>query len=585
MIPIGTNLQRTKFPKATLSLIGVNFFFFIIELVLPGETLMWVIENFGFGPASMNPVALFTHMFLHGDVYHIAFNMLFLWIFGGPVEERTGSKNFLIYYFGAGVSAGILNLIMELLARPDSTTPGIGASGAISGIMALFLYRCFYSKLKLVINPILLPRQIHVPVIPLVLFWFFQDLIMGIFSLSMKTGIAHWAHVGGFIFGIITGRIKRYGHEGRIEQLRTRILKKLEDGGGWEAAEKDLLKLLDIAPQDAEVHHDLARLYANNGQRKSSEKHYQLAVQRYFISNPLTGAYTVFEHVDSLSKPMALQYHLKAAEILAESYELEDAHKALSPLSTYEKNKSPIAERALLLLIKLCQHMNERDELFEAIRIFMENFPKSRYRPEIKNVMLEEPGSVFKKKTPALSASAILKESQERKDAERLGLIEFAERIFADPSFWSILLFLNIAAPILTPGLYESRLSPVYLFAGAYILTIVHKLGSILDILSHLGGPSEKKARQSVNLKRNFEDAVLSERKAKFPEAAALYEQLLLAEPANIQARFNLARIYDKQMNDIRNAKLHYHALTKYLPQEHPFRHDALDALRRLTSA
>ena len=110
MIPIGTNLKRNKLPVATLAIIGVNVIFFIIEMLLPDDVLIWVVQNFGFGPATRNPLALITHMFLHADIYHITFNMLFLWIFGGPVEERTGTKDFLIYYFGAGIAAGMLNL-------------------------------------------------------------------------------------------------------------------------------------------------------------------------------------------------------------------------------------------------------------------------------------------------------------------------------------------------------------------------------------------------------------------------------------------------------------------------------------------
>ena len=316
MIPVGTDLQRKKFPAATLAIIGINVVIFLYELIIPKESLIWTFKNLSFGAGTRDPFSPFISMFLHGDVYHISFNMLFLWIFGGPVEERIGSRSFLIYYFGAGLTAGILNVIMEVIARPDSTVGAIGASGAISGIMALFLSRCFYSKLKMVISPILLPRQFSIPVIPLVLLWIFQDFVLAILSMSRPTGIAHWAHVGGFAFGIIIGRVKRYGHEGRIEQLRLSIIKKLDSGGGWKAAEKDLLKLLEIAPQDAEVKHDLARLYVSNNEPKTAEKYFQAAVQRYFVAQPQYGAYAVIEYADAMSKPMELPYLLKAADAL-----------------------------------------------------------------------------------------------------------------------------------------------------------------------------------------------------------------------------------------------------------------------------
>jgi membrane associated rhomboid family serine protease/outer membrane protein assembly factor BamD (BamD/ComL family) len=585
MIPIGTNLQRNKLPVATLSIIGVNVLFFIIELLLPEDALIWTVQNFGFGPATRNPLALFSHMFLHADIYHITFNMLFLWIFGSPVEERTGTRNFLIYYFGAGVAAAFLHLIMEMVSRPDSTLPVIGASGAVSGVMALFLYRCFYSKLKLVINPILLPRQVNVPVIPLVLFWFFKDILLGVLSLSAPTGVAHWAHIGGFIFGIAVGRIKRYGHEGQIEQLRGKILIKLEEGGGWNAAEKEFLKLLEIAPDDPEVNHDLARLYADSGNAKRAARHYQFTVQRYFATQPVSAAYTVLEHLDTLTKPMPVQYHVRAAEALIGVNEIEDAYKVLLPMSKQIDNKSPLLEKGLMLHIKLCRHLDKTEELFEGIRVFMEQFPASKYKNELRAVMNLKPGKVFTETKPVADVLPSAKTLKEEKEAERLGTIAFLERIFADPVFWSLLLFMNIAVPILMPGLYESRMSPVYVFGATFIMTLVHRMGSISDIFSHISGPSEKKARQRVGLRQLYDEAVMAEKKARYQEAVNLYEQVLAAAPGNVQARFNLARIYEKKLSDGGKARLHYQSLMELLPPGHPFHRDAADAVKALSAS
>jgi membrane associated rhomboid family serine protease len=579
MIPVATNVERQNLPRATLILIGINTLVFIVELLLPDDALMMLVQNLGFGPASRNPVVPLTSMFLHGDIFHIAFNMLFLWVFGSPVEERVGSRNFLIYYFGAGIAAGFLNLIMEIIARPDSTIPMIGASGAISGIMALFLYRCFYSKMKLVVHIFLLPQQFNIPVIPLILFWFLKDVFFGIITMTHQSGVAHWAHVGGFIFGIVVGRIKRYGQDGQVEWMREKILKKLENGGGWKSAEKDLLKLLKVAPDDPEVQHDLARLYANNKNPKLSERHYRLAVQRYFLSDPVSAAYAVLEHLETDSGPMDIQYNLKASHALVEAQEFEDAHKVLRSVLKCDDTKGLLLERSLVLFIKLSQHLDKEDDANEGLKVLTAKFPDSKYMDDIENVMRMKPGEVFSSAGSAPGAAAPKRKTEEEKDAEKMGKIEFFERIFADPAFWSIMLFVNIFAFVFFREMFSSQLFYVLLFVLAFTFTVIHRMGSISDLLFR-GGPSEKKVRQEVDLARTYDEAVLAQDSAIYPKAAALYEKVVSGDPQNIQARYNLARIYEKQLNMNARAKMHYRELMGIVSPEHPYYRDAHDALK-----
>ncbi len=442
MIPVGTNLERKKLPVAVLGLILINCAVFILELMMPKESLLWTFQHLGFGPATRNPFSPITSLFLHGDIYHIAFNMLFLWIFGGPVEERVGTKNFIKFYFGAGLAAGVLSVVMEVIARPNSTTPGIGASGAISGIMALFLYRCFYAKLKMVISPILLPTKVSIPVIPLVLLWFFQELVMGIFSLSVPTGIGHWAHLGGFAFGIGIARIKRYGHEGQVEKLRAKVLKTLSDGGGWKAAEKDLLELLAKAPHDPEVHHDLARLYAEQGQTGPAERHYVAAVQRYFTTEPMTAAYVAIEHATVLSKPIAPQYLLKAAETLIRQYEYEDAHRLLMPVPEQSLLSGQLVEKSIVLFIQLSLHLNHKEEAQDVMRLFTERFPRSKYEAQLKQAMAKKPGEVFPRHPSHLRG-----QPQRERVRPRL------RRLIA----WDLSIYSSVSLPIRFSGFFCSR--------------------------------------------------------------------------------------------------------------------------------
>ncbi len=578
MIPVGTDLERRKLPKATLGLIIANAIVFAVELALPEDALKWTFESLGFGPATRNPVAPFSSLFLHGDIYHIAFNMLFLWIFGSPVEERIGSKNFLLYYFGGGLAAGVLGTVMEMIARPDSTVPGIGASGAISAIMALFLYRCFYAKLKMVISPILLPRQVSIPVIPLVLLWFFQDVAMGIVSLKVQTGVGHWAHVGGFAFGIAIGRWKRYGHEGQVEQLRGKVLKKLA-GGGWEAAEQDLLKLLKKAPDDPEVNHDLARLYAEKGDAEAASRHYAAAANRFFAIQPLAAAYVVMEHETSLKKPMDVPSLAKAADALMKAYHYDDAHQVLAPLATKPSHSGALAEGALAQYIKLSVHLNRRDDAMNAARLFAANFPRSRYLDELRAT--RRPGKIFPS-APAQKAALqdAATRSEEAREADRLGWIGVFEHVFADPAFWLIMLGLNIFSPFLLPRLYFSSLSPVYIFVLTFGLTIVHRMGTIGEMLSNR--PSEKEAKREVETIQFYDKAVMADKGGRYADAAALYEKVLAQDKTHLQARFNLARVYHHRLADAAKARMHYRALREHAPEGHPYCSEAQDALKAL---
>lgn len=155
------------------------------------------------------------------------------------MESRVGTKAFLVYYFGAGIWSKALWLIMTIVADPLSEDSVIGASGAISGMIALYIYQCFHSRLKMVLDSLLLPFKINIPAAPVIIFWFYLDVNYGIAFLSQPMRVAYWGHVGGFLFSLAVGCIKKYGHEGRLEHLKNAIYKKLEGGRGWQAAEKN----------------------------------------------------------------------------------------------------------------------------------------------------------------------------------------------------------------------------------------------------------------------------------------------------------------------------------------------------------
>ena len=206
MLPVATSLRIIKTPWVTYSIVAAN----VLIHFLGTWTTNFVISDrvartFGFDPASFgNPSAiptLITSMFFHGDLLHLFGNMIFLLVFGRRVENQLETANFLTFYLATGISACLAHMLME----PDSSSPLIGASGAISGVLGAFFICNPTARITLVLDPALiyllrrltirLPAWVFLPV------WFFLQISLGL--KPHGANVAFWAHVGGFLPGTV----------------------------------------------------------------------------------------------------------------------------------------------------------------------------------------------------------------------------------------------------------------------------------------------------------------------------------------------------------------------------------------------
>lgn len=187
--PYYDTVKRKSFPYITVSLIVINVVVFLFSLT----NYDYIISNYGFIPAQWSIITIFTSMFLHGGFDHIFGNMWYLWIFGDNVEEYFGRIKYIILYFSSGIAATFL----QWLTDPASFIPSIGASGAISGVLGSYLV--LYPRAGVVTAYGDLPAYFFIG------FWFVLQLIFGAVSLAgvNGSGIAFFAHVGGFIFGAL----------------------------------------------------------------------------------------------------------------------------------------------------------------------------------------------------------------------------------------------------------------------------------------------------------------------------------------------------------------------------------------------
>jgi membrane associated rhomboid family serine protease len=150
-------------------------------------------------------LTIFAAMFMHGGFLHIIGNMLFLWIFGNNVEDSMGPVKFVVFYLLGGVAA----LALQVVVSPDSTVPTIGASGAIAGVLGGYILLHPRARVLTLIFIIFFVTFIEIPAVVVLGLWFLQQIYFGVADLSDPTGggVAYFAHIGGFAFGLIFIRV------------------------------------------------------------------------------------------------------------------------------------------------------------------------------------------------------------------------------------------------------------------------------------------------------------------------------------------------------------------------------------------
>jgi len=206
MIPLSDASRRpVRLPIATIAIIVVNALVFLLELS-GGDAF---INKWSFVPAHIvagrDYLTIFTAMFMHAGWLHIGGNMLFLWVFGPEIEDTMGPLRYVVFYLLGGVAASLAQIAVD----PHSNVPNLGASGAIAAVMGVFLITYPRDQIKTVL---LLGWFISVRLIPaifLVGFWFLVQLFseVGALASTQTGGVAYMAHVGGFLFGLVLGRL------------------------------------------------------------------------------------------------------------------------------------------------------------------------------------------------------------------------------------------------------------------------------------------------------------------------------------------------------------------------------------------
>jgi membrane associated rhomboid family serine protease len=220
MIPLGDSTRRPlNFPVVTVAIIALNAIVFVMELLM-GDVF---ILRWSLVPAEIarghHLVTIFTSMFMHAGWEHILGNMIFFWVFAAEIEDVMGPLPFLIFYLLGGTLAALAEVVVD----PSSTVPSLGASGAIAAVMGAFLITYPRDKIRTVFFLGWFVRVAFVPAVLLVGLWFLIQLFSEVGALAQVQtggGVAYMAHIGGFVSGMLTGRLFESRRRRRLQGLK-----------------------------------------------------------------------------------------------------------------------------------------------------------------------------------------------------------------------------------------------------------------------------------------------------------------------------------------------------------------------------
>lgn len=234
MIPLRHTIPPERRPVVNRVLVAANVIVFVAQLML-GRMTERIIQTFGYMPGRLvDPAAfgyapwevgitLVSSLFLHGGFVHLIGNLIYLWVFGGAVEDELGHVRYLFFYVACGAAGSLAHTLLF----PQSTIPSIGASGSIAGILGAFLIFRPNARIITLFPLVVYWAMAELPALLFLPVWFGMQFFSGFLSLQAArgtqevAGVAWWAHVGGFVFGMIVAGVVRMTRKRQSASITT----------------------------------------------------------------------------------------------------------------------------------------------------------------------------------------------------------------------------------------------------------------------------------------------------------------------------------------------------------------------------
>ncbi len=382
-LPLKLNRHYSTLPLFTLALIVIN----IIVFAGTVENIHLAALEFGFRLDSAAWYTWLTSLFLHGSWSHLIFNLYFLWIFGSFLEDTIGRMRYLLLYFFGGLVSALSNSFVFWLFFPEWTRiPLIGASGAIAALMGLFAVRFLYHKIRVAyfifVFYFIRWGTFELSSMAALLLWFAREIFYGYFQLKgLNTGVANWAHIGGFVFGLVWAKLSKYEkkalHEHYLDEARS--LRKKDFDLPALAQYKEALKM---DPANLEVMAEMAPLLAEAGEENKARLFYELAINKMLEVGKREEALKLYlEAEEKIQDEADLELNLKEKYTLACAAEAKNYTELAEKLyrQVLSSNDATFKEMAHFRLGEILRKSGKTKEAISVFQSFLENFPRSEW--------------------------------------------------------------------------------------------------------------------------------------------------------------------------------------------------------------
>jgi membrane associated rhomboid family serine protease len=372
LIPIATDRPCRRFPVVTTALIAINTLVFLLEVMSDGPGVL----NWAFTPGHPRLITILTSSFMHGGLLHLVFNMLFLWVFGSVVEDALGPLVYALFYLGGAIAAELLDwAVIVTMAPQQAGIPSLGASGAVAAVLAMFMVRFYRNNVRifyLIIFYFLRWGTFEIGSLWAVGIWFGWEVISGFLNLGAGDGVAHWAHIGGFLFGVGMGFAMRSPQDAARASLAVMAPR---------AAIEKLLPIVQAEPENDEARAQLARAYEVAGETAAADQQWLMLLRQRLRQRRKA---EVVELLRQTARPGLLaaadpRTLYDVACCFEESFQYAEAVQLLQRIW----REQPMAPEAELALLRQATLMKERLHDPTAHRLFdqfLQQYPHSQYR-------------------------------------------------------------------------------------------------------------------------------------------------------------------------------------------------------------